>query len=144
MTNRFAKKLKEFRKKAEPGQIEFSKKIGVTQSTMSHLESGKRLPSADFISKLKASFPDIPVQDLVEAAAADKEERDRIKRASSDEKQILNMQEMLNEKERLIRTIFEKSEIEKALAAANLEIERLRRMLESIMPRSGESMGDKK
>lgn len=56
--------LKEFRESLNLSQIEMAKKIGVSKSYYSKVESGFRNPSYAFLVKIKNKFPNINIDNL--------------------------------------------------------------------------------
>lgn len=56
--------LKEFRKKNELSQKEMARRIKVSVSYYSKIESGYQNPSYDFMMKLKTRFPDVNIDEV--------------------------------------------------------------------------------
>ena len=59
------KNLRKFRLKAKLTQLELSKKIGVCQSTITHLECGHKTPSMKNLKKI-AKFFKVSISELLE------------------------------------------------------------------------------
>jgi DNA-binding XRE family transcriptional regulator len=53
---KIGERFKELRIKNELNQIEFAKKVGISQSTLSEIEKGKSKPSVDTVISTSNSF----------------------------------------------------------------------------------------
>lgn len=65
----FAKNLKKLLKQSNLTQKQLSQKMGVLESTVSNCN--KKLPTCDFLLKLKSVFPDVAIDDLLMGEISD-------------------------------------------------------------------------
>lgn len=59
------KRLKQILKEKEMNALEFSERVGIQRSSLSHLFSGRNKPSIDLLLKIKKQFPETDLDWLI-------------------------------------------------------------------------------
>lgn len=60
-----AKRLKQILEEKEMNALEFSERVGIQRSSLSHLFSGRNKPSIDLLLKIKKQFPETDLDWLI-------------------------------------------------------------------------------